>query len=964
MTATPALTTDLKDQVKLLADDLRKRLDDDPARLADWQRTHREAVTKDRTAMSWVDWREDRIDQAAVAWVLTTVFIRFCEDNCLVKPVWFSGPTHRRQEALDGYNAYFRANPVHSDREWLESVIAYLRSLPATRALVDAHSALEYISPSGDSITRLREFWLRRGDDGALIHYLHDESLSTRFLGDLYQDLSDYAKDKYALLQTPVFVEEHILDRTLEPALNDRPLDGFRMIDPTCGSGHFLLGAFDRLLNRWHKHAPGMEIQARVQAALDAIHGVDLNPFAVAIARFRLTVAALKACDLQSLEDAPAFKVHLATGDSLIHGPDPNTLPGMTDRSSFMPFHYTTEDGPLLLEILDEGRYDTVVGNPPYITAKDKGLNKIYRSKFGKICKGTYALTVPFMVEFFALAKRGGQSGWVGMITSNSFSDHQFGKSLIEDFLAHRDICLVEDTSGAYIPGHGTPTVIIVARNRAPLSNKVRVLLGVRGEVGRPVDPSKGKVWSSIIDHIDEPNWTDDWIIVTDLERKILASFPWILSVGSEAAIRERMEQGKLKLRDRTRSIGYTGQTNSDEVFLGTAEIFKRRGLSVDDFRPFVTGGDVRDYQAIPLEAAIFPYADGDLQSLATGAPIFKWFWPYRTSLGARATFNGSTYAQEGRPWWSWHQVAKSRLSGHAITWALIQTHNHFAFLRDCLLHNRHAPIAQLHGSASEDDYIAICGVLNSSAACFWLKQVCPNRGGSLSGDGARVTLASWENFYDFNGTLIESFPLPDQMQTKWSQELNRTACELASLSLPAVCSSGTPSRDLLRSSEQKSRALRCQMISLQEELDWEIYRLYGLIEEDLTYSMDDLPAISLGERAFEISLARGGEQSAWFERHDSEPSAGIPVHWPDLYKELVQRRLELITTHPYIKLLEKPEYKRRWSQEPWEKRQERTLRNWLLDRLEDRQLWFDSQGRPSPRSVAQLADDVTRDGN
>ena len=77
----------------------------------------------------------------------------------------------------------------------------------------------------------------------------------------------------------------------------------------------------------------------------------------------------------------------------------------MTDRSAFMPFTYETEDGPLLLTMLEEGRYDVVVGNPPYITVKDKALNRIYRSKYADVCKGTYALTVPFMALFFALAK-------------------------------------------------------------------------------------------------------------------------------------------------------------------------------------------------------------------------------------------------------------------------------------------------------------------------------------------------------------------------------------------------------------------------------------------------------------------------------------------------------------------------------------------------------------------------------
>ena len=295
MTATEALTEDLKKQVIALEDDLRRRVDEDPGLHEQWQRVHRQATDKERTAWSWAQWRDDRVTQTAVAWVLMSVFIRFCEDNGLVKPVWITGPRRRRQEALDAELAFFREHGTWTEREWLEDAVAYLGKLPASKALVDTHSALRYASPSGDAIEELIKFWRNRSDDGKLVHDLQDETLSTRFLGDLYQNLSKHAQDTYALLQTPVFVEEHILDRTLEPALKERPLEGFRMIDPTCGSGHFLLGAFDRLLDRWHKYAPAMEIQARVQSALDAIHGVDLNPFAVAIARFRLTVAALQA---------------------------------------------------------------------------------------------------------------------------------------------------------------------------------------------------------------------------------------------------------------------------------------------------------------------------------------------------------------------------------------------------------------------------------------------------------------------------------------------------------------------------------------------------------------------------------------------------------------------------------------------------------------------------------------------
>ena len=52
------------------------------------------------------------------------------------------------------------------------------------------------------------------------------------------------------------------------------------------------------------------------------------------------------------------------------------------------------------------------------------------------------------------------------MITANSFMKREFGKKLIEKFLPSRDLTHVVDTSGAYVPGHGTPTVILFGRHQ------------------------------------------------------------------------------------------------------------------------------------------------------------------------------------------------------------------------------------------------------------------------------------------------------------------------------------------------------------------------------------------------------------------------------------------------------------------------------------------------------------------
>jgi len=964
VTATPSLTTDLQRQVLLLEDDLRARLAADTEREGRWKQEHQQALGKERTAASWVAWRDDRVTQAAVAWVLTSVFIRFCEDNALVAPVWITGPENRRQEALDAQLAYFRAHPEDTDREWLRAAVEHLAGLPATKALVDPHSALHLVSPSGDAVTRLLGFWRTRREDGTLVHDLHDPSLSTRFLGDLYQDLSQHAKDTYALLQTPVFVEEFILDRTLEPALKERPLEGFKLIDPTCGSGHFLLGAFDRLLDRWNRQAPGLETQARVQQALDAIHGVDLNPFAIAIARFRLTVAALKASGLTSLEKAPAFTFHLAVGDSLIHGPDPGVLPGMADRSAYMPFTYTTEDGPLLLSMLEEGAYDVVVGNPPYITVKDKALNQIYRSKYPNVCKGKYALIVPFMALFFALAKGGEQAGWVGQITSNSFMKREFGSKLIEDFLINQDLRLLADTSGAYIPGHGTPTVIVVGRKQRPVGSTVRAVLGVRGEPGRPDNPAKGLVWTSIVGHVDDADWEDSWVTVADLSRSLFATHPWSLTGGGAVGLKQAVEGSRARnLGAVVDSIGFAAITGDDDVFMAGSRIPRHWLPAGMPVRPFVEGDRVRDFALHEPTIAAFPYADGSAVSLATAKAAF---WPWRTLLRSGLAF-GQTREDKGIQWWEYILPNMKRLrANRLIAFAFVATHNHFVLDRGGKVFKQSAPVIKLREGATEDDHLALLGVLNSSTACFWLKQVCHDKG--IRGEGGGFTPADWERFYEFTGTTLQDYPLPKALPLARGHALDQLAQKLTVRAPSALCADQTPTVTCIAVARSESNDIRAQMIAVQEELDWEVYRLYGLADKDLTYGGNDLPRLALGERAFEITLARmiqaGEEDAIWFTRHGSTAITEIPAHWPAAYRELVQRRLDLIATSPSIRLLERPEYKRRWAQESWEKRQERALRGWLLDRLEDRRFWFDAQGRPLPRSVAQLADDVTRDAD
>ena len=150
-------------------------------------------------------------------------------------------------------------------------------------------------------------------------------------------------------------------------------------------------------------------------------------------------------------------------------------------------------------------------------------------------------------------------------------------------------------------------------------------------------------------------------------------------------------------------------------------------------------------------------------------------------------------------------------------------------------------------------------------------------------------------------------------------------------------------------------------MIAWQEELDWEVYQYYGVLDQDLTYSGSP-PEVKFGERAFEIVLAQdcaaGTKTTIWFERHSGTPTTTVPSHWPQDYRELIERRIAAIRRNRDIALIERPECKRRWAAEPWETQEKVALENWLLTRLEDADLWpRDASPAPKLRSVRELVD-------
>ncbi|MBP7659290.1 MAG: BREX-2 system adenine-specific DNA-methyltransferase PglX, partial [Burkholderiaceae bacterium] len=950
----PQLLAALTRQLKRLETDLRQRIAELPHLDADLRGEWQAARDARRCAETFETWADQIITQAGVHWLLSCVFLRFIEDNDLVERPWLSGAPQSGRLALarDRHEAYFRAHPMESDREYLLAAFREAGALPGLHTFFDeAHNPVFRMGLSGDAAIALRQFWQQVDTDtGLLAHDFTDPAWNTRFLGDLYQDLSEAARKRYALLQTPEFVEEFILDRTLTPAIQAFGFREVRMIDPTCGSGHFLLGGFARLVAQWQRHEPGRNPGDVAQRALKAVAGVDLNPFAVAISRFRLLVAALQVAGVHRLANAPDFHLDVAIGDSLLHG----TRFGMTDTQSLLgsdqfagtglAHAYASEDLADVQRILGR-QYHAVVGNPPYIVVKDAALNTAYRGKYAS-CHMKYSLGCPFTERFFDLAVTGdiggaSSGGFVGLITANSFMKREFGSKLIEDVLPRLDLTHVIDTSGAYIPGHGTPTVILLGRHRPPVASEVRAVMGIRGEPGKPDDAAQGLVWRAIVGQIDQAGSESEFVSVADMPRATLGRHPWSIGGGGAAELREAIESRAIaRLGQISESIGFMVITGEDDFYLLPAHVAHRLGIPT---RPFVLGDGLRDWAAqesamvaFPyivhgeaIDAAPFPRAKGLYSSLA---------WQFRTSLRARVMF-GKTAEQHGYRWDQFMQFIRPRITAsNLIAFAEVATHNHFVLDRGGKVFKQTAPVIKLPSNSTEDEHFGLLGLLNSSIACFWFQQVCHNKGGPGGGSSKDE---KWHDFYAFNSTKVAEFPLSQLKPSELARHIEQLATRY-SASLPPSIKTDLPiSRAQLDVKQLNASQAAMKLIAAQEELDWTCYGLYAMVDGDnVRKVVHDLPPdLHPGERAFEIVMARAIEagtlDTKWFDWLGISPVTQIPQRWPASYRAVVERRIALIESSRDIALIEIPSCKRRWEAPRWADLERNTLREWLLDQLE-----------------------------
>jgi hypothetical protein len=268
---------------------------------------------------------------------------------------------------------------------------------------------------------------------------------------------------------TPTYVVDYIVENTVGKLLQEKTpkqAGKLRILDPACGSGSFLLGAYDFLL-KWYldayvadgpqKHKQRLypvtngwklAINEKKQILLNNIYGVDIDPQAVEVTKLSLLLKVLEGESEQTAKPRlikepalPDLDRNIKCGNSLI-GTDFHKREGARvdeqSRRRINAFDWNAE----FPEVLGSVGFDAVIGNPPYIFTRElitDSEREYFRSHY-PIAEDKHNTFVLFMARLLELTRNTGRSGF---IVPNSWLTVESCASLRRRIIPH--LCSVVD---------------------------------------------------------------------------------------------------------------------------------------------------------------------------------------------------------------------------------------------------------------------------------------------------------------------------------------------------------------------------------------------------------------------------------------------------------------------------------------------------------------------------------------
>lgn len=436
---------------------------------------------------------------------------------------------------------------------------------------------------------------------------------------------------------TPTWVVREIVQRTIGRAFEGKTageMEEFRALDPACGSGSFLLGAFDQLL-AWHRdyyvsnQPKKWENAGRIvkiggnyrltltekKRVLRMLYGVDIDRQAVEVTKLSLLLKLLEEENGETLQGfgvmdriLPDLDDRIVCGNSLIGydviDDDYLALPS-EDQQRINPFDWEGT-----FPFMKNGGFDCVIGNPPYL--RIQGLKEWapfevewYKQNLRSAAKGNYDLYVLFVERGLQLLN---STGKLGFILPHKFFNAQFGEPLRQIITKGKHLHEVVHFGAEQVFAAATTytCLLLLGKKRnlkfhftkvSSFSDLSNLVYALRSGKSHP------DIRSRELTHIEEGE-------------------PWEFSADGSDLVLSALRRQSHTLADITRKIFVGLQTSADAIYAMKVSEWEtqyvecwskslnrviriERGL----VRPFLFGRDVHRYEpAVAEHCVIFPY--------------------------------------------------------------------------------------------------------------------------------------------------------------------------------------------------------------------------------------------------------------------------------------------------------------------------------------------------------------------
>ncbi|MCH7658946.1 MAG: N-6 DNA methylase [Bacteroidetes bacterium] len=345
---------------------------------------------------------------------------------------------------------------------------------------------------------------------------------------------------------TPKYIVDYIVENTVGKLIEGKTpkqIEKIKICDPACGSGSFLIGAYQYLLD-WHlkyyidnpprkkKDNPvtpdgNLTTAEKKRILVNNIFGVDIDAQAVEVTKLNLLLKALEGETQASISKQLTFfneRVLPNLGDNIKCG---NSLIGndfYDNQLDLFPnqikkinaFDWETA----FLDIFKNGGFDVVIGNPPYIRIQT--LNEFspdsvdfYRINYNSASKGNYDIYVLFIEKGLQLLNKKGKLGY---ILPHKFFNSQYGEPIRK---------LLTDGK------HLDSVVHFGSEQIFKEASTYTCLLFLTKSANELIDISK-------VSDID--NWQKGTVSERgNLKIKILNHKPWTFIIGNKANVFERI---------------------------------------------------------------------------------------------------------------------------------------------------------------------------------------------------------------------------------------------------------------------------------------------------------------------------------------------------------------------------------------------------------------------------------------